>query len=675
MNAIKIFCLAIVSLFISEANAQEFKLGKVSIAELEQKIHPKDSSAAAAILFKRGKARIEYDQTDGFVTITDVETRIKIYKKEGYDWANHEVLYIYNSEFREKVIFSDAVTYNLVGGKAEATKLKSDGIFDEVVSKYRSRKKITMPNVKEGSVIEFKYTIKSPSDGMIRDWDFQTSIPVNYSEFATYIPEYYVFSPRQKGYIFPKMTVEKNNKAIIINSKERYNSGGFGGGAVRTEFTQDKIDYLETKTTYVAEDFPAMKEEAFVNNIDNYTSSISHELSMTKFPNRSMKPYSTDWNSVVKTIYDYEDFGPELNKTGYFEEDLKKLLTGLNTPEEKIWAVFDHVKSSVKWNNYTGYSCDNGVRKAYKEKTGNIADINLMLTAMLRYSGLTANPVLVSTRSNGIALFPNRTAFNYVIAAVETPNGYILLDASEKLSTPNILPLRVLNWSGRLIRKDGTSEEINLMPEKTSNDNVFMTYTIDADGKVTGKARRQSTDYNAMITRDNISSLKEEEYLEKLENRNNKIEISEYVKTNEKDILLPITETYSFTGTNLCELIGGKIYVSPMLFFTKDKNPFTQEVREYPVDFSYPFVDKFNITIKIPEGFVVETLPAPAAISMEDNLGTFKFNIAASSNVLQLSILHQINEAIVSPEKYEMLKEYYKAMVAKETEKIVLKRI
>jgi hypothetical protein len=57
--------------------------------------------------------------------------------------------------------------------------------------------------------------------------------------------------------------------------------------------------------------------------------------------------------------------------------------------------------------------------KAYKDKTGNVAEINLMLTAMLRYAGLNANPVLVSTRSNGIAMFPNRTAFNYVIAAVE----------------------------------------------------------------------------------------------------------------------------------------------------------------------------------------------------------------------------------------------------------------
>ena len=163
------------------------------------------------------------------------------------------------------------------------------------------------------------------------------------------------------------------------------------------------------------------------------------------------------------------------------------------------------MKSTIKWNKYTGYDCDLGVKKAYKEKTGNIGDINLMLTAMLRYAGLTANPVLVSTRSNGIALFPNRTAFNYVIALVETPNGNVLLDASDKYSVPNVLPIRTLNWNGRLIRKDGTSEEVDLMPKRSSNDMVFMNYSIDADGKVTGKTRRQCTDYSALITRDHMA--------------------------------------------------------------------------------------------------------------------------------------------------------------------------
>ncbi|MET0945198.1 MAG: DUF3857 domain-containing protein [Flavobacterium sp.] len=674
MKCIKLFTLLTVLFFFSRTTAQEFKLGKVSIAELEQKVHPKDSSASAAILYKKGSSRIEYNQNDGFVTITDVETRIKIYKKEGYDWATHEVWYYNNTNLSEKVSFNDAVTYNLVNGKIEKTKLKSEGMFDEVLNKFRGQKKITMPNVKEGSVIEFKYTIRSTAR-MIREWNFQTSIPVNYSEFITYIPEYYTFNSQQKGYVFPKVTVEKNSKSIVLTSKERVSSGGLLGGTTKTEFSQDKIDYMETKTTHIAENFPAIKDEAFVNNIDNYTASIQYELAMVKFPNETIKSYSTDWSSVAKTIYDYDTFGPELNKTGYFEEDLKTVLAGKNTPDEKILAILNHVKSNIKWNKYTGYDCDLGVKKAYKEKTGNIGDINLMLTAMLRYAGLTANPVLVSTRSNGIALFPNRTAFNYVIAQVETPEGNVLLDASDKYSVPNVLPFRTLNWYGRLIRKDGTSEEVDLMPKKSSNDMIFMNYSIDAEGKVTGKTRRQCTDYNALITRDNMDGVVEEEYLEKLENENNKIEVSEYARKNEKDILLPMIETYTFTGNNLCEMIGGKIYVNPMLFLTNKENPFKQEVREYPVDFGFPFTDKYNITIKIPEGFVVETLPTPAVITMEDNIGTFKFNIVANDGTLQLVVSHQINEPIVSTEKYEMLKEYYKGMVAKETEKIVLKRI
>ncbi|WET01068.1 DUF3857 domain-containing protein [Flavobacterium sp. YJ01] len=670
MKIIKLLSLSWILLVAPKAISQEFKLGKVSIAELEQKVHPKDSSAAAAILYKKGISRMEFDQNEGFCIVTDVEARIKIYKKEGYEWANQSVWYYNQTNLKERVFFSDAVTYNLVNGKIEKTKLKSDGSFDEVLSKFRGLKKITMPNVKEGSVIEYHYSIRCPSDNIIRDWDFQTSIPVNYSEFKIAYPEYYVFKPRQKGYIFPKVSTTKNSKSLTINSKER------GTGLVsRTEFYNDKIDYIETEVTYVAQDFPALKDEDFVNNIDNYTSSIEHELSLVHFPNRPIKELSTDWNSVVKTIYEYEDFGPELNKTGYFEEDLKKFLGGITNQNEKIWAILNFVKGNVKWNGYTGFSCDNGVRKAYKDKTGNIADINLMLTAMLRSEGLTANPVLVSTRSNGIALFPNRNAFNYVVTAVETPEGYILLDASYKYSVPNVLPFRTLNWFGRLIRKNGSSEEIDLMPHKTSNDIVFMNYDIDADGKVSGKARRQCTDYRAMLSRENFEKSKEDEYLEKLENSSRKIEVSEYSRTNEKELLSPTIESYSFKGGDLSEMIGGKIYVNPLLFFAQEKNPFKQEVREYPVDFGYPFQDKFNITIKIPEGFTVETLPQSVAYNMENNLGSFKFNILATDNVLQLMVVNQINSAIIRTEQYEMLKEYYKGVIAKQTEKIVLKRI
>ncbi|MFV5699524.1 transglutaminase domain-containing protein [Flavobacterium sp. ZT3R17] len=659
------------TLFFYNANAQEFKLGKVSIEELQQKVHPKDTAAVAAILFKKGETSFEYSTDTGFDLVTEISMRIKIYKKEGYDWANHEVIFRPEGSSRESIDFSDAVTYNLVSGKIEKTKLKSEGEFEEKVNRYWNKKKITMPNVKEGSVIEFKYKIKSNSIGMLRDWSFQTIIPINFVEYITYIPEYFIFNRKLKGFVSPKISVDKRRQSKMVNGLVTKD----GSVSTVSNFSQGKLDYEETKTTYLIENIPAIKEEAFVNNINNYSASLEQELSMTHYPNEPMKPFSSDWNAVVKTIYDYEDFGPELNKTNYFEADLKPIIAGLDTPEEKITALLNYVKTTVKWNDYYGYSCNDGVKKAYKDKTGNVAEINLMLTAMLRYAGLTANPVLVSTRSNGIAVFPNRTAFNYVIAAVETPNGLILLDASDAFSTPNVLPFRALNWEGRLIRKDGTSEEVDLMPKIASNNTVMMNYTVDANGLVSGKLRRQRTDHNAMIFRKNVDNIKEDAYLEKLENDNEKIEIKEYLRANEKELKLPVTETFSFSGSNLCEGIGGKIYINPLLFLTDERNPFKQENREYPIDYGFPFLDKYSINIQIPDGYKVETLPAPAVLNMQDNLGSFKFMTNLSENTIQVVLTHQINTPIISSEYYSMLKEYYQGMITKENEKIILTKI
>jgi hypothetical protein len=666
----KFFLLFIFFICSSKSIAQNFELGKVTIAELQEKKHPKDSTANAAILFKKGSTYFVYSNQDGFTLKMEVTLRIKIYKKEGYDWANQMVNFRSgNSSSHEKVYFSNAVTYNLVDGKIEKTKLKGEGEFDEVINKFWSRKKITMPNIKEGSVIEYKYTIETDNLSTPRDWYFQSSIPVNFVEYKIAIPEYYVYNTQLKGFFTPKTVVETNSRQVYLNDKEK------NCFTCPPHNSNTKFDYLETKTTYSSENIPAIKDEAFINNIDNYTFSLVQELSMTHYPNQPLKSYATNWDSVVKSIYDYTDFGSELDKTGYFEDDLKPILAGITSTEQKIDAVLSYVKSAIKWNDYTGYGCNDGVKKAYRDKTGNVGEINLMLTAMLRSAGLVANPVLVSTRSNGIANFPNRAAFNYVIAAVEEGEKITLLDATEKNSTTDVLPFRALNWVGRLIRKDGTSVEVDLMPKKISNDFVTMNYSIDSKGSISGKLRRQMTDYNALAFRNKVEDVKEDTYLEKLENENEKIEIKDYSRTNEKELKLPVVETFSFTGSNLTEIIGDKIYINPMLFYTHRENPFKQEVREYPVDYGYSFLDKYALNIQIPDGYKIETLPASGIFSMQDDLGTFKFMTSSSGNTINVIVMHQINTPIISSEYYEMLKEFYQKMIDKQNEKIVLVKI
>ncbi len=632
----KLFPLFIILVFYTKSIAQNFELGKVTITELQEKRHPKDSTANAVVLFKKGEVYFE-----DLTTITRVRTKIKIYKKEGFEWANEEISHYINGE---SISFSNATTYNLVEGKIEKIKLKKEGEFEQKINKYFSQKKITMPNVREGSIIEYEYTIRSGNFGSLRDWYFQTSIPVNYSEFKVKTPYFLTFNKRTKGFLYPK-----------ISSEPTYNR--------------------ETSEVYKLENIPSMKEESLVNNINNYRAGISYELALVNLPGYVYKSFSTDWNAVTKTIYDDSDFGTELNKTSYFEEDLNPLIKGLTNNEEKTAVIFNYVKSAVKWNKYTGYSCNDGVKKAYKDKIGNVAEINLMLIAMLRFAGLNANPVLISTRDNGIALFPSRTAFNYVIASVEMPEGNILLDATEKYAEINVLPLNDLNWIGRLIRKDGTSEEVDLMPKKISNDIVTMNYLVDLEGKISGKIRHQFTDHKALEYRKKVEDIKEDIYLENLENENQKIEIKEYSRTNEKDLKLPVVETYSFTGSNLTETIGDKIYINPMLFYTHHENPFKQEVREYPVDYGYSFLDKYAINIQIPDGYTIETLPASGIFSMQDDLGTFKFMTSSSGNTINVIVLHQINTPIISSEYYDMLKEFYQKMIDKQNEKIVLVKI
>lgn len=652
--------------------SQNHELGKVTIEELKEKVCPSDSSAVASILFSVGEIKFYYIETDGsFEVNTKVTYKIKIYKKEGYEWANKTISYYVDGDLKEKLFVKNAITYNLVNGKIEKSKLKSDGEFDEKVNKYWNAKKISMPNVKEGSIIEFEYNVVSKNIGSLPDWNFQSSIPVVYSQLKTTVPEYYIYKTQMKGFLAPKVIVDKGNHSVILTNKERRSDGA----NTVTNYSTDKFEYSQTKTSYEISNIPALKDETFVNNIKNYTSSIEHELTAIQYPNTPYKSLSTDWESVVKGIYDNDSFGAELNKTGYFEKDIDALLNGVTIKEERIAVIFNYVKSRMNWNDFLGYSCNDGVKKAYQDKTGNAAEINLMLTAMLRYAGIEANPVLLSTRSNGISLFPSKSAYNYVIAGVELQDQVVLLDATNKYSIPDILPIRDLNWFGRIIRKNGSSAEIDLMPKSNSKDIISILGSINDKGEVTGKLRDQYFDYNAFIFRVNNNGVAKESYIEKIEKKYQGLEIGTYDVQNASDLSQPIVENYDFTSTNSVEIIGDKMYFSPFLFLATAENPFKQETREYPVDFVYPNQDKYNISLSIPEGYVIETLPQPKAVALPENLGSFKYNITNNGKQIQLLFIQDINQAIISNEYYDMLKSFYKEIVDKQTEKIVLKKL
>lgn len=648
---------------IAKSEAQNYQLGKVTKAELEQKVHPKDTSAPAAILFKKGKTFFTYHDKTGFSANHECEIKIKIYKKEGLEWANQKVKYYigYKNLNEDKLDFTDAVTYNLENGSIVKTKLENQGTFKNKINMYWKEKIITLPNVKVGSIIEYKYILKSENISEFPDFDFQFEIPVDYFFYKTDLPEYYVYKPILIGYV-PLQTDAK-----LTNGSQTYdNQYGQTSG-----FT-----YKQITTTYSAKDIPALKPEPFVNNIENYRGCIKQELERIRYPDQPVKDFSLTWEGVAQTIFKDDKIAKEFKQTSFLVGDINRLLVNIGSPVDRMNTVFGYVQSRMNSNDRLGYYPDKGVEKAYADQTGNVADINFILINMLRLAGIEANPVLVSTIENGYPVFPTHAGFNYVIAAAQIDDKQILLDASHKFTSPNILPLNALNWKGRLIRSNGTSQEIELEPSTPSKEIFTLLVKIDGEGKMDGQARVQRTDYDAYHFREDNNGKTQDTYLEKLEEQLGNLTITEYKIENQKsNFKAPILETFSFNSKGQLEQIGGKIFVDPLLFFTRSKNPFNQEERKMPVYFGYKNLERFNLSIQIPEGYTIESMPKPIKISSEDKQIVYSLNFIVEGNKIQIVSIKEVNNSIFAADNYGMLKDIFQKIIATQNEKIVLKKV
>lgn len=671
--------ITIVLLLLSQLSvfAQDYKFGKVSKEELEEKFYPLDSTADAAYLYRYRRTYYQYNSSSGwFDVVTEVHNRIKIYTKEGFEKANHSIVYYKPDEGDDEKISSiKGYTFNLDGTKLNKEKLSKSNIFSEKKNKLRSIKKITMPAIKVGSVIDLEYKIISPYYTYIDDLQFQFDIPVKKIEYSVEIPEYYKFKIANKGhYLIRPTKVNKNNS---FSYSEKYRQVGGSRGATSTSHQTNKINYKVEYSDYEATNIPALKNnEPFVYNIQNHRGGMKYELSSIDFIGSATKYFSTTWEDVSKQVFKSPDFGGEIEKTNYFKDDLNAILEKTTTDLEKVEAIFAFVKAKVKWNGYSSKYVDKGVRKAYKEGSGNIADINLMLTAMLRSAGLNASPVISSTRSNGVPLFPTLDGFNYVITMVSFNDGkYLLLDASEPFSLPNVLPSRAVNWNGRKVTEGGVSSWVSLtdLTGLGEEDNNVMIKITD-DLMVEGLLRTKFKNSKALSFRKNNNHIKEESVISNLENKY-AIEIESYKLNNATDITKPISRLIKFNSEDLIEKINNKIYIEPLLFFTERTNPFKLTERKFPVEFNSPFKVKNIIALQIPEGYKIEKLPEPMAIGLADNLGGFHYQLKQTGKKISITSILQFKSSIIGSQYYPALKEFYGEMVKKQSEKIVLIKI
>lgn len=622
-----------------------FKFGDISMDEMQMNSYKLDSSASAVVLFDYGDAHIDIDMGK---MIFERYARIKILRKEGFDEADIAIPLYHDGSTKESIGGLKAYTYNLVDGKIEETKLTKDGVFEERINKYYDNQKFTFPNVKEGSIIEYSYKLYSDFWVNFPNWEFQSNIPIAYSEYRARIPDFFIYERYMQGYL----------------SISDY-----------TKKAESKQGYTVNTHRWVLKDVPAFKAEPHMTCEDDYIAKINFALSHISFPGEPVRDYMGSWAKMNNDYLESEYFGKVVDGSGFLKKKTEELTAGIDDPLKKLTVIYDYIKESIEWNKDKDRTVDNtNLKKVFDERKGNCAEINLALASMLRKAGIEVDPVLLSTKNHGFVReqYPMTRQFNYVICAVKINDKVMLVDATERLLPMDILPERCLNEKGLVISKTN-SRWISLRATTKSRTTVVAKLDLSSDSRLEGGLEYARSGYDALETRKAYLSKGKDEYMKEVFGAKSwEISESEF-KGFDSPKENPI-ESHTISISDHVNEAGNVIYIDPFVTLKTSENPFKSEKREYPVDFGSASDEIYILNLKVPDNIIVDELPLTKVLALPDNGGKYTYNVAQIGNTITVTSMLSINKAIFTQMEYPILREFYSQVVAKQTEQIVLKK-
>jgi hypothetical protein len=653
----KLYAIALLLLTFSASKAQNFEYGKHNPSDFLETKPIIDSTADAEVIREFGIGRILLDDNTGrsYLDYT-YHVKIKIFNKEGFQQGNIEIpLSVYNS-LADEIRDVQATTYNYDNGTVLKSDLDLKQLFTENRSRYQKVVKFTMPNLKQGSVIEYTYKIRRQNIFNFSNWAFQDDIPKVYSEFVAMIPATYNFNVSLKGpQGLSSQTGVVERECLRINGTP--------------------VDC--SKMTYVMKNIPAFKEEAYMTAASNFKSAINFELSDIQFVSGGKSNITKTWRDVDYELTSERTFGGQMKRKDLFLAKMPEILKNTSDSLSKAKAVFAYIKDQIKWNNYRGKYSEYELKKALETHSGNIGDVNLALISALAAAGFNADAVILSTRQNGIvnSLYPVISDFDYVIAKVTIAGVDYLLDASEPLLPFGLLPMRCLNGKGRVINFKKASYWYDLKASQKESIKYNLLATLGADGKIKGTLYTYSNGYSAFDKRKQIAEAGSvETYVERLDERMPNLSIQKHEIENLDNLDLALVEKYEvildyFEGTDF-----SKLFYNPNFLNQITKNPFNLNERSYPVDMGTASETRVSMVLTLPEKFAMTAAPKDMAIGLPENGGRYQTVTKLDDHVLSFSSLFQLNKPIFAPEEYLSLKAFYSKIIQQQKIDLVLQK-
>jgi hypothetical protein len=630
-----IVLLLVAALAVSQSHAQKIpSFGKIDKEEFASKECSYDKEAVAEYLLDIAEVRYYFSSSD-FINETTKRVRIKILNEKAIELANVRIPY-YSVGTAQRIRNIEGYTFNLnANGEVETTKLEKKAVMEQKLGSESEMMVFTLPNVKVGSIIEYRFEDNKRNRVEIEDWLFQRSLPVRYSEYNVEIPSALEFT-------------------YLIR---------------RTLPVKETTEGVKAVKRFVMTNIPGLDREPFMSSAQDYLQRIDFQLRAI-----NGQPRMTTWPQLTEQLLENDYFGQQLRKNVFKGTSLQADLKTITDPYQRMVAVLNFVKKEVAWNAKTSIWTDEGVKNALDKHVGNSADMNLLLVNLLRDAGIKAYPVLVSTRTNGKVntAYPFLYQFNDVYVYTEVDGQPYVLDATNYANPPFITPWDVQFTEGFLVDKE--LGQFIVMGDMKHRFRLITSVLaeIDTEGKLNGNANIIAYEY---AKNERVRSLRrgEKEYIsEYFSKPHPEFKFDSLTYKNEKNDSLPLENLVHFEGT--LNSSGEYLFYSPNFLMELEKNEFISEKRFTDIEFGYTQYFNMFTTLRFPANLVPEELPKNIRMILPDTSIILQRFVNKNENTISMRYTLEIKRPTYYVDEYLDFKAFYGKLFEMLSEQIVFKR-
>ncbi|NQV49524.1 MAG: DUF3857 domain-containing protein [Candidatus Marinimicrobia bacterium] len=595
---------------------------------LQRMTSPYENSADAVIMFDLEKVYVDKQEWD---VIREHHVRIQIFTEAGKEYANIRIPFWNDdrvSNIKAQTILPDG----------RRIPLQQADIFEEGDEETWLYKVFTLPGVEEHCIIEYQYKYNDNSIAVLQPKYFQSRLYTEYCEFSMTLPQGFEYT------------------ALPRNTPDNYSA------PEATEILTPDRKTLK-KYTWVVHDLEPIKDEPYMYNREDHLFSILIQMVSYRdqFNNITFIKEWEDMNDLI-----LEEYDPYMGSSGLLKKLLTEVVPSDSTTGVEARDLFLFVRDKITLSEFKHFWPD-PMYNVIKAKTANRVEKNLLLMALLRQAGFTADPVLISRRSNGkiSTLAPALADFNHLIVQLQQGGKSTLLDASSAYSTFELMPAD--NYSGiGLLVAEGEALLVSFpMDPAPSTRDVLTTCKLDESGSLKGSFQIRSTAQFAYSLRRDFADAKDEmtfAYDDIVDHIPGIIVDSVRFDMNMDDMRKPVELMIYFQIPDYFSPAENLTYLTTCFYQGFRANRLVSEKRHHPIEFNSTFRIKEIVNMELPDGF--EVIESPEYCGITGPGITFQKVVKPQGGWVQISWNHQLNKLFQPPNQYEALRDFYSEAIA-----------